>query len=72
MICPKSQHKSLAQVGSARGPQTWQPPPESREQQRLVREGHPLQGCMGHIVRDWVDPRSLDVERGPTKGLGLP
>lgn len=72
MICPKSRHKSLAQVGSARGPQTWQPPPESREQQRLVRKGRPLQGCTGHIVRGWVDPRALDVERGPTKGLGLP
>lgn len=72
MICPKSQHKFLAQVGSARGPHTWQPPPEPREQQCLVREGRPLQGCMGHIVRGWVDPRALDVERGPTKGLGLP
>lgn len=32
----------------------------------------PSSGLMGHIVRGWVDPRALDVERGPTKGLGLP
>lgn len=47
MICPKSWHESLAQVGSARGPPPGKPPPGPRGQQSLVREGGPLAGLHG-------------------------
>ena len=73
MIGPKSQHKSLAQAGSARRLPTRQAPPGSREQRRVVRGGGPVAGLRGTRADG---PSGLQGagrgERQPTQGCGLP
>lgn len=73
MICPKSWHESLAQVGSARGPLTGQPPPRAR------RAAEPGQGrrlpcraaCDTWRGARWT-PGSWTWREVATQGLGVP
>lgn len=75
MICPKSWHESLAQVGSAQGPPPGQPPPRAR---RAAGPGQgrrlPCRAARGtwHVARGRVDSWELDVERGSNPGPRCP
>lgn len=58
MIRPKSQHKSLAQVGSAQRRPTRQPPPRAGSSSAWSGREAALQGCMGQVLTGLVDTAS--------------